>query len=187
MKISKFDALVAAFNSLPSIGKKSAIKLAYYCAFKDPKLGARLAHCLDEGLQFLRPCSLCGNIAQDELCELCEDEQRDTSLLCLVGDARDILSLEQAASFNGLYFVYDGSKDAIFRLINMIEQMGTKEIIFGFNQGINEESLIYFIEDKLKDYDLVFTQLARGIPSGVALENIDMMSLLKALAHRTKI
>lgn len=185
--LDKFDILVEAFSSLPSIGKKSAMKLAYHCCVKDPLLGARLSHCLQEGLRFLRRCKLCGGLCQDELCEICQDESRDSDLLCLVEDPKNIIVLEDAASFNGLYFVYDESELALKRLQEMIDQVGSKEIIFAFTHSINKDALIFFIEEKLKGRNLSFTKIAQGIPSGVALENVDMMSLLKALAHRTKL
>lgn len=185
--LDKFENLVEAFSSLPSIGKKSAIKLAYFCVMKDPLVGSKLAFSIEEGLKFLRPCLLCGGLSQDETCLICSDESRDKDLLCLVEDAKNIIVLEEAASYNGLYFVYDDSKNALEKLNEMINHFDTKELIFAFTHSINTDSLIFYIEEKLKNKNLKFSKIAQGIPSGVALENVDMMSLLKALAYRVRL
>lgn len=186
--LNKFEELVQVFEALPSIGKKSATKLAYHACVKDPLLGARLAHVLEEALRFISTCTYCGGLAQGEICEFCEDDSRDKELLCLVEDAKDILIIEAAAEYKGLYFVYDDNKDkSLERLKKMIEHFHSKEIIFAFTHNINKEALIFYIEEKLKERALSFSKIAQGIPSGVALENVDMMSLFKALVHRIKL
>ncbi|ECK1947956.1 recombination protein RecR, partial [Campylobacter lari] len=101
---------------------------------------------------------------------------------------KDVLVLEDSRSYDGLYFVLDDtSEENIIKLRSMIEHNKTKEIFFAFTQGLNSDAIVFFIEEKLKDLNLSFSQIAQGIPSGVSLENVDFISLHKAINHRTKL
>lgn len=183
----KFNELVESLCALPSIGKKTALRLAYVLC-KDKVLNLKLSASLDNALHFIKNCSCCGNLSENELCEICSDENRDKSLLCVVESAKDILILEESASFNGLYFVLENLEEKdIQKLIQMIEKFACKELIFALTHSINSEALIFFLEEKLKHLDLKFSKIAQGIPSGVSLENVDLISLHKAMAYRIRL
>lgn len=184
--LEKFNELVKSFESLPTIGKKTAIRLAYFVSMSDHLSGMKLAHNIENAIRFIKPCSQCGSLSENELCEICLDEQRAKDLLCVVQNPKDVLTIEESGSFEGYYFVLDElDEEKLIKLKSMIIKLGTKELIFALTHSINSEALMFFIEDKLKDLKLKFTKIAQGIPSGVSLENVDFISLNKAMKFRT--
>ncbi|CAM4124058.1 recombination mediator RecR [Campylobacter armoricus] len=186
--IEKFNELVKAFSSLPTIGKKTALRLAYHVCVKDPLLGSKLSYNIEDAIRNIKKCTQCGALSENELCEICSNEDRNNSIICLVQDPKDILVLEESGSFDGFYFVLDDTNEEnIIKLKTMISNKNIKEIFFAFTQGIHSDAIVFFIEEKLKDLNLNFSQIAQGIPSGVSLENVDFISLHKAVNHRTKL
>ena len=184
----KFNELVQSFANLPTIGKKTAIRLAYFVSMQNHLLGAKLAHDIENAIRFIKPCAKCGNLSENELCEICASSERDKSTLCIVENAKDILILEESGSYEGLYFVLDELDDEkVAKLRAMIAEFGVKELIFALTHSVNAEAIGFFVEEKLKDMDLEFSKIAQGIPSGVHLENVDFISLHKAMVFRTKL
>ena len=184
----KFNELVASFASLPTIGKKTAIRLAYFVSLQNHLAGTKLAQDIENAIRFIKPCSRCGALSENELCEVCADTERDRALLCVVESAKDILILEESGSFNGLYFVLDElSDEKIAKLRAMIVEFSVRELIFALTNALSAEATSFFVEDRLADLSLTFSKIAQGIPSGVHLENVDLMSLHKAMAFRTRL
>ncbi|NLK67139.1 MAG: recombination protein RecR [Campylobacteraceae bacterium] len=173
---------------LPGVGKKSALRYAYHVSLVDPFSGSNLAHSIEDAIKFIKRCSKCRSLSQNEICDVCADSERDREMLCLVESPKDVLIIEKSGTFDGLYFVLDDiDGDIIDKLkINILENE-TKEIIFALTPGINSDGIMLYIEDKLKEMDVKFTKIAQGIPTGVTLDNIDMLSLTKALDNRMKI
>ncbi len=187
-KIEKFENLVDGFNSLPSIGKKSALRLAYHIVLNDAYAGMRLAHSIETALRSLRKCESCGGLSEHELCDICLDLDRQKDLLCIVENPKDILILEENANFEGIYFVLENlEEENIEKLQGIVEENGVKEIIFALTPNLQNDGIILFIEDKLKDSHVNFSKIAQGIPTGVNIENVDSLSLSKAILSRTKI
>lgn len=185
-KIEAFENLVDAFGALPSIGKKTAIRLAYHIVVEDGFVGMKLAHALETGVKSIRKCSKCHHMSEDELCAICADSSRDSSTLCIVQSAKDILTIEQSGEFNGVYYVVTQVSD--LEHSHLLEAVkGVDEVIFAFAPTIATDTMILYIEDKLQGLDLVFSKIAQGVPTGVELENIDMMSLSRALEARVKL
>jgi len=145
----------------------------------------KLAHAIETGVNEVRPCSQCHNMSEDELCAICSDEQRDTSILCIVQSARDILTIEESREFNGVYYVLSHVEDLNeAHLRNAAED--AEEVIFAFPPSIATDTMILYIEDKLEGMGLRFSKIAQGVPTGVDLENIDMVSLSRAMEARVK-
>ena len=188
MSISRFEELVASFARLPGVGKKSAQKYAYFVALGDPFFGQNLAHQIEEAVRFLRSCERCGFIAEGEICEICADELRNHDLLCVVESAKDIITIENSRSYDGLYFVLK-STDELFNLQRAIAQNGSKELIFALTPGLASDAVMLLVENELsaKLPELKFSKIAQGVPTGVSLENIDLLSLSKALKDRNNI
>lgn len=186
MKLDRFDELVSSFARLPGVGKKSAQKYAYFVALGDPFFGQNLAHQIEEATRFLKHCSRCGFIAEHELCDICSDEMRNNELLCVVESPKDIITIENSHSFDGFYFVLSDTDD-LFKLKNAIKTNGTKELIFALTPSLASDAIMILVENELKDFELKFTKIAQGIPTGVSLENIDVLSLSKALKDRNKV
>ena len=184
----KFNELVASFASLPTIGKKTAVRLAYFISMQSPLVGAKLAADIENAIRFIKPCARCGNLSENELCEICASDERDRSLLCVVENPKDILTIEESGSFSGLYFVLDRLDDErIAALRAMCVEFGVRELIFALTNAMSADSVGFFVEEQLKDLGLNLSKIAQGVPSGVALDNVDFISLHKALAYRTKI
>ena len=186
--LEKFDKLVEALEQLPTIGKKSATRLAYHMVTKDSFNALRLSHAIEDAISSIKRCCECGAMSEDELCFICCDERRDQSVLCIVESAKDILLLEENALFDGKYFVLESMDEmSIVNLTKKISQDDVKEIVFALTPSIQNDAVILYIEDKLKDFNIIFTKIAQGVPTGVSLENIDILSLSRALEDRVKV
>ncbi|HEC1890769.1 recombination protein RecR [Campylobacter sp. US18a] len=187
--LEKFNELVESFANLPTIGKKTAIRLAYHLCINNQIDGMKLAHNIENAIRFIKPCEQCGALSENELCEICSDGERNKNILCIVESPKDILTLEESQSYNGLYFVLDDlSEEKLEKLKQIILKLNTSELIFALTHSINSDATIFFIEDKFKGLNnLTFSKIAQGIPSGVNLENVDLISLNKAMNFRTKI
>lgn len=185
--LDKFNRLVDSLQELPTIGKKSATRLAYYMVMQDSFVGMKLSHAIEDALGSLRKCNSCGGMSEDELCFICSDERRNPEVICIIENAKDILLLEENALFDGRYFVLDSLEEfSISHLQNMVKE-GVKEVIFALTPSISNDAVILYLEDKLSDYDVNFTKIAQGVPTGVSLENIDVLSLTRALEDRVKV
>lgn len=185
--LEKFDNLVEALSTLPTVGKKSALRFAYHLILNDTFNAMKIANAIESAVKSVRSCSRCGGLSENEICDICLDENRDTSKLCLVESAKDILVLEENNVYDGLYFVLnDLEEESMERLQNIVKDE-VKEIIFALTPSISNDAVILFVEDKLKDYEIEFSKIAQGVPTGVHLENVDFLSLSKAIHLRTKV
>ena len=186
--LEKFNELVVAFEKLPGVGKKSAQRYAYHVCLNDSFGGLKLAQSIEEAVRFTGKCQICGGLSEDEICDICSDEKRDKSLLAVVETPKDIVVFEQSSIYAGLYFVLEEiTAEYVEKLRNVILQNNTQELIFAFTPGLNSDAIMAFIEDKLSDLRIKFSKIAQGVPTGVNLENIDLLSLMKALESRTEI
>jgi recombination protein RecR len=185
--LEKFNNLVDALQELPTIGKKSATRLAYHMVINNTFTGMKISQAIEDALGSLKKCRVCGGMSEDELCYICCDEQRDSTLLCIIENAKDILLLEENGLFDGRYFVLDSLEElSISHLIDIVKG-GVREVLFALTPSISNDAVILYIEDKLSDFDINFTRIAQGVPTGVSLENIDILSLTRALEDRVKV
>ncbi len=185
--LEKFNTLVEALESLPTIGKKSATRMAYHMVMQDNFAAMRIAHAIENALGSLRKCMECGGLCEDELCGICADEGRNKELLCIVENAKDILTLEEGGVFDGRYFVLENLDHFDSTHLVDLVNSGVKEIVFALTPSIANDAVMLFIEDKLSLCDVSFTRIAQGVPTGVSLENIDILSLSRALEDRVKV
>lgn len=183
----KFNRLVDALQSLPTIGQKSATRLAYHMVMHDSFGALKLAHAIENAIRSLKKCRSCGGLSEDELCPICSDERRNREVLCIVENAKDILTFEENALFDGRYFVLDSLDSLDISHLRDLVHSGIKEVIFALTPSIANQGVMLYIEDKLSDCDLRFTRIAQGVPTGVSLENVDILSLTRALEDRVKI
>ena len=185
--LEKFNNLVDAFASLPTVGKKSALRFAYHLVLRDTFGAMKLASAIESAVRCIRKCERCGGVSEHELCEICLDEVRDKTTLCIVESAKDIFILEESGVYDGHYFVLDVlEEERIDKLKEIIKSEGVLEIIFALTPGLSSDAVILYIEDQLEGEGMVFTKIAQGVPTGVNLENVDALSLSKALESRTK-
>ncbi|MCH9814360.1 MAG: recombination mediator RecR [Epsilonproteobacteria bacterium] len=184
--LEKFNNLVDALSQLPTVGKKSAIRYAYHMVLYDSFTALKLAHSIEDAVANIKKCTICGGLSEDEICDICHDENRDERKLCIVESAKDIFVLEENALYEGRYFVLENLDAEQVERLESIVQSGVEEIIFAFSPSLANDGVILFIEDRLKAYTIAFTKIAQGVPTGVSLENVDMMSLSKALSDRVR-
>jgi len=185
--LEKFNKLVDALCELPTIGKKSATRLAYFMIMNDTYVGMKISHAIEDAIGSLKKCRVCGGMSEDELCHICSDETRDKSLLCIIENAKDILLLEENGLFDGRYFVLESLEELSISHLEDIIQDGVKEVLFALTPSIANDAVILYIEDKLSHYNLNFSKIAQGVPTGVSLENIDLLSLSRALEDRVRV
>jgi|SRR5574344_54745 recombination protein RecR len=186
--LEKFYELVEAFESLPSIGKKSALRLAYYIVMNDNYCGIKLSTCIENAIKSITKCKRCGSMSEHEICEFCLDENRESEKLCIVQSAKDIFIIEDSKTFDGRYFVIDElEQDKLDLLEKFIINNSVKSVLFAITPTIANDAFILFIESKLKQHNILFTKIAQGVPTGVSLENVDILSLSKAIQSRVEI
>ncbi len=185
--LEKFNKLVEALQELPTIGKKSATRLAYHMVIKESFVGMKISHAIEEALGSLKQCVSCGGMSEDELCFICCDENRDEKLLCIVENAKDILLLEENGLFEGRYFVLESLAELNLLSLEKLVSSGVKEIVFALTPSIANDAVMLYIEDKLSKFNINYTKIAQGVPTGVSLENIDLLSLSRALTDRVKV
>ena len=185
--LEKFNRLVDALGELPTIGKKSATRLAYFMVMNDSYVGMKISHAIEDALGSLKKCSACGGMSEDELCYICSDESRDDTLLCIVENAKDILLLEENGLFDGRYFVLETLEELSISHLEDLVKNGVHEILFAITPSIANDAVILYIEDKLNAYQINFSKIAQGVPTGVSLENIDLLSLTRALEDRVRV
>ena len=185
--LEKFNRLVEALQELPTIGKKSATRLAYFMIMNDTYAGLKISHAIEDAIGSLNKCRVCGGMSEDELCHICCDERRDETLLCIVENAKDILLLEENGLFDGRYFVLESLEELSVAHLEKIVKNGVEEILFALTPSIANDAVILYIEDKLSSYSVHFSKIAQGVPTGVSLENIDLLSLTRALEDRVRV
>jgi len=184
--LNSLNQLIETLEELPSIGKKSATRLALFLA-KDKFRAMKLINAIENVVSNIKECSICGNFSEHEICEICDNPNRD-NILAIVENPKDIMIIEESGSFNGYYFVLNHLDDEnIQKLRNLIKEKNIKEVIFAFSPSVENEAKSLYLEDKLKDLNIEFSQIAQGVPTGVHFENIDINSLAKAIKLRFKI
>ena len=186
--------VIEEFAKLPGIGRKSAERLAYH-VLRIPKSEAlELADAIRSVKENVRYCSACFNLAEQELCGICQDARRDTTKLCVVEQPRDLMSLEQTGAYRGLYHVLLGriaplegigpEQLTIDKLVDRIAAGDFQEIVMATNPTVEGDGTALHISNLLRDYDVSITRLARGITTGSVLEFTNKEILTDAISGR---
>ena len=190
------QTLINAFERLPGIGPKSASRLAFYLLRDSSNLAQDLSDALDGFKDRLAFCPECFNIMvkERERCEICDDSRRDGTVICVVEDALDVLSIERTAGYKGKYHVLHGALSPIEGigpddlkirpLLERVEQGGVEEIILATNPSMEGDATALYLTQRLSGFGVRITRLARGLPVGGDLEYTDQNTLLRALAGR---
>jgi len=186
--LEKFYDLVESFEMLPTIGKKSAVRLAYHIVTENTYIGMKLAHSIETAVRDIKECSNCHAMSENEICEICLDEDRDETTICIVQSAKDIFIIEESKQFSGKYFVIASLEEHIIDdLLKLVNKSEVNHILFAITPSLANDAFILYIEDRLKNKNITFTKIAQGIPTGVSLENVDILSLSKAITGQIKI
>ncbi len=191
------ERLITELSKLPSIGPKSAQRIAFHVVRGRPDDARALADALREVKERIKPCRRCFNLTEAEKCDICADARRDQSVICVVEDPYDIGPIERTGEYRGLYHVLggalsplDGIEPEDLRIGELLERVGkegTKEIVVATNPNTTGEATALFIAQELKDMPVRVTALASGLPVGGDLEYADEVTLGRAFAGRREI
>ena len=189
------NKLIKEFNRLPGIGLRTAEKLVFTIFNYNAEEIERLVKSLENIRLQVGYCKNCYNLAEDELCEICKDANRDQTIICVVETFKDIVALEKTAEYNGVYHIIQGNispVNGVFaenlkikELLDRIKNNDIKEIILALSPTTEGEGTSLYIANEIKKIkDLQITQLSKGIPMGGEIEFADSLSLGKALKER---
>ena len=190
--------LIDAFSQLPGIGPKTATRLAYYLLRSDEAVAIKLARALEELKQRTVFCSVCFNIADQDPCAICDNQQRDHGLICVVEEPLDVQAIERTREFTGVYHVLHGAISPVEgvgpedlkvgELLQRIQQSEApvRELLLATNPNLEGEATAMYIARLTKPLGLRVTRLARGLPMGGDLEYADEMTLGRALTGRSE-
>jgi recombination protein RecR len=203
MYSSKYvELLIEELVKLPSIGSKSAQRLALHLLRASREDALRLAEAIRAVKERVGLCSLCGNFSENDPCQLCTDPQRDSSVVCVVEQAGDVLALERAGAFRGRYHVLggaisplDGVSPDSLRVRELLERIRAsvgnhaevREIILATNPNVAGEATALYLSRLLLPLGLKVTRIARGVPMGSDLEYSDLVTLARALEGRREV
>jgi recombination protein RecR len=189
------EEAVNQFNQLPGIGKKTALRLALHLLKKDPKEVEFFGNTFINLRSKIQYCNSCHNISETAVCNICSNTKRDTELICVVEDIRDVLAIENTSQFNGVYHVLGGiispmdgigPKDlTIDSLIERVKQKSVREIILALSTTMEGDTTNFYIYKKLKDLPVNVSTIARGIAVGDELEYADEVTLGRSILQRT--
>lgn len=186
--------LVEALRVLPGVGPKSAQRMALHLLERQRAGGLRLADVLARAMEQVRECRECQSLTEQEVCHLCASTSRDRSLLCVVETPVDVLAVESAGTYRGLYFVLKGHLSpldgigpkelGIPRLLERVRQGQVTELILATNPTVEGEATAHYIREALRDIPVTISRIAHGVPMGGELEFVDGNTLAHALAGR---
>jgi len=193
---ASLENLIDQFASLPGIGRKSAQRLAFYMLSQNDASVKAFADALVSAKKSVHCCSICQNLTEDEICRICSSDRRDKSIICVVSDPKDVLSIERGREYNGTYHVlygvlspmnHVGPDDIrIKELLVRASNEEVEEVIMATNPDTEGEATAMYISRLLKPFDIKVSRLAYGIPVGSNLEFADDATLNRALEGRTE-
>ena len=188
------ESLNKAFCALPGVGSKTAQRFVYHLLERNRDGGMKLAKALEDAMEHVKHCSSCRTLSEKEICNICANEVRDSSQLCVVETPTDIHAIEQSGIYKGKYFVLsgylspiDGIGAAELGMDNLEKKLQDKninEIILATNATIEGEVTAHYISNMAKQFDIQITRIAHGIPIGGELEYADINTIAHALSGR---
>lgn len=188
--------LIGELSKLPGIGPKTAQRLAFYILGMNTNSVTNLAQSLLEAKEKINYCSVCNNLTEEEVCDYCSSEERDTTLICVVESPKDVIAMEKTGEYHGLYHVLHGSispMDGIgpdeIRIKNLIPRLqeGIEEVIVATDPNAEGDVTAMYLSKLLKPIGVKVTRIAHGLPVGGDLEYADEVTLSKALEGRREI
>ncbi|MGD8718709.1 MAG: recombination mediator RecR [Candidatus Zixiibacteriota bacterium] len=191
------ERLINELTKMPGIGRKTAQRLTYFILKAPEEYVANLSTLLGEITFRVKPCARCGNLAEAELCPVCEDETRNGRLVCVVEEPADIALIERTGEFNGLYHVLMGvisplddvgpDQLRMAELVHRVQAEHVAEVIVATDPDVEGDTTAYYIAKLLSPLDVKVTRIARGLPVGGDLDFADEVTLAKAIAGRREI
>ena len=192
--MSAIEELVNELARLPTIGRKSALRLTYHLLKQPKEQSERLARALITLTERVRPCECCFNVTEEQLCVVCRDPRRDQSLVCVVEEASDISAIERSGEYRGAYHVLGGRLSpldgvgpddlTVTALQHRVAGGGVREVIVATNLKLEGEATALYLQEQLAPLGVKVSRIARGIPVGGDLEYADGVTIAQAMAAR---
>lgn len=193
---ASLENLIDKFAALPGIGRKSAQRLAFHLLSQSEDEAKSFAEAIIEAKSSVHCCKVCQNLTEGEVCQICSSDRRDKSVICVVSEPRDVLSIERGREYNGTYHVLHGALSPmshvgpedikIKELLVRVSQQEVEEVIMATNPDTEGEATAMYISRLLKPFEIKVTRLAYGIPVGSNLEFADDATLSRAIMGRTE-
>ncbi len=194
--MKSLDNIIDEFAKLPGIGRKSAMRIAFHVLEMEDEELLNFITILKEAKEKIKKCEICGNLTENDICEICSDEERDSSIICIVKDSRDIIAFEKSKTYNGLYHVLGGIIDPlngigvddldIDKLTKRLTE-NVKEVILALDPSLEGETTSLYLSKIIKEKEIVVSRIASGIPMGGNIEFSDIATLSRSLEGRKEI
>ena len=188
------EQLIESLRCLPGVGPKSAQRMALHLLERDRDGGNQLSTVLEEAMERIGRCRICRNLTEQEVCQICSNEQRDKTLLCVVESPSDVIAIEQATGYRGRYFVLmgrlsplDGIGPAELGLEQLGEQLNKRapgEMIIATNPTVEGEATAYYLQRMAQKHGVAVSRIAHGVPLGGELEFTDQSTIAHAFSSR---
>jgi recombination protein RecR len=193
--VRAIDEAAELLSRLPGLGRKSAVRIAYHILKSDESFARALAERIVRLKASIKACSVCGCYSEGDPCEVCSDPGRDRGLICVVEQAQDAASIEQAKEYAGLYHVLggviaplDGVGPEKLRVRELLARLeGVRELIIATNPTVEGDTTALWLQRLIKDTGIVVSRLASGLPVGGDLEYADRLTLSRSFRGRTRV
>ena len=194
---ASFSKLIEVFQKMPGIGHKSAVRMAYYILSLSDSEADEVISAITNAKEKMHYCSVCQNLTESDPCEICSNPKRDSSVICVMEQPKDVIALEKTREYYGMYHVLHGSISPtdgispedlkIKELLERISQGDINEVIMANSPSIEGEATAMYISRLLKPFGVKVTRIAYGLPVGGDLEYADQITLVKAIEGRHEI
>jgi recombination protein RecR len=192
--VSAIEDLVTELSRLPTIGKKSALRLTYHLLKQPPEQSRRLAQVLGTLTDRVRLCERCFNLTEEQPCTICRDPRRDAGTICVVEEASDIAAVERTGEYRGVYHVLGGRLSpldgigpdelTVAALAQRVGAGGIREVIVATNPKLEGEATALYVQEQLSSLGVLVSRIALGMPVGGDLEYADGVTIAQAIASR---
>ena len=194
--MKKLDELIDVFGRLPGIGRKSAMRIAFDILKKSDSEIESMLEIIRDSHKSIKNCSICENLTENDICDICNNEKRNKEIICIVEGVRDIIAFEKSDTYKGLYHVLGGKIDPLngvtiedLNIKKLVERLNdtVNEIIIALNPDLEGETTTLYLTKILREKKLKISKIASGIPMGGNIEYTDMVTLGRSLEGRVEI
>lgn len=193
----RMERLVQELSKMPTIGRRTAQRIALYLLKAPPEEVTALVDAVVEMKDRVRYCSRCGGITEEDPCMICQDTRRDRSVICVVEEPGNVMAIEKTGEYRGLYHVLHGRLSpldgvgpedlAIDELARRVESLGVKEVLIATNPNVEGEATCSYVASVVKPLGVKITTIARGVPMGSDLDLADEVTLARAIQGRGEV
>lgn len=191
------EELISFYKKLPGIGEKSAERMALATLDLDDDILDNASHSLSIVKKKLKPCSICGNLTDQDICSVCSNPNRNQNVICVIEDYKSAFAFEKAGNYKGVYHVLNGlispmenlgAEDInISSLVKRVESLDNPELILALKSSIEGETTTLYLKKIFENKNVIISRLSYGLPIGAEIDYLDMMTLDRALEDRKKI